>query len=371
MLKTSLSRGVSSYRQASTSATNTMKALVYKGPTAPSLIALESRPRPTIQSPTDAIVKVHRTTICGTDLHIIKGHVPSCTPGRILGHEGVGEIHEIGDSVKGFQKGDNVLISCITSCGTCPFCRKGMASHCKTGGWILGNKIDGIQAEYVRIPHAEASLHTAPEPPENDKTGKGLAMLSDILPTGLEVGVLNGKVQPGNSVAIIGAGPVGLAALMTAQLYSPTTIVMIDRDQNRLDLAKKLGATHGVMSVDDVQTTAKALTEENAGFDVVIEAVGYPQTFDLCQDLIAPGGIIANVGVHGTKVDLHLERLWEDNISTWNCSKRSGISNIRLSAITTGLVDAVTTPMLLKLYKAGRLDPSSLVTHSKLFINQR
>ncbi|KAK4983623.1 hypothetical protein LTR66_004617 [Elasticomyces elasticus] len=332
-----------------------MKALVYKGASASPVIALEDRPQPTLQLPTDAIVKVLRTTICGTDLHILHGDVPTCPPGRVLGHEGVGEVFSAGDGVKRFKKGDKVLISCITSCATCIPCRKGLSSHCKTGGWTLGHTNDGTQAEYVRIPHADSSLHPAPKAPQGDEQGKGLVTLSDILPTGLECGVLNGKVQPGCTVAIVGAGPVGLAALMTAQLYSPRLIVMIDRDEKRLEVAKKMGATHAVVAGggggdDDVQTKARALTDDGEGFDTVIEAVGYPATFELCQDLVAVGGTIANVGVHGSKVDLHLEKLWGHNIT-----------------ITTRLVDAAATPMLLKLYEAGKLQTSSLVTHDFAF----
>jgi alcohol dehydrogenase len=213
-----------------------MKALVYQGP---GKKALEQRPMPTVSAPTDAIVKITKTTICGTDLHILKGDVPTCKPSRILSHEGVGVVNSIGAGVTSFRQGDHVLISCISACGKCEYCRKGMYSHCITGGWILGNEIDGTQAEYVRIPHADTSLYRVPEGAEED----ALVMLSDILPTGFECGVLNGKVQPGDVVGIVGAGPIGLAALLTAQFYSPAEIIMIDLDDNRLDVAKRFGAT--------------------------------------------------------------------------------------------------------------------------------
>src|SRR5580693_7930154 len=213
-----------------------MKALVYQ---ATAKKALEERPKPTITAPTDAIVRITRTTICGTDLHILKGDVPTCEPGRILGHEGVGVIEAVGAAVSTFKPGDHVLISCITSCGKCDYCRRGMYSHCTTGGWILGNRVDGTQAEYVRIPHAETSLYPIPAGADEE----ALVMLSEILPTGFECGVLNGKVQPGSTVAIVGAGPIGLAALLTAQFYSPAQIVMIDRDVNRLEVARRFGAT--------------------------------------------------------------------------------------------------------------------------------
>jgi len=319
-----------------------MKALVYR---AVGDVKLEERPKPKITQATDAIVKLTKSTICGTDLHIAKGDVATCTPGTILGHEGVGIIDEIGNSVRGFKKGEHVLISCICSCASCEYCRKGMYSHCTTGGWILGNTIDGTQAEYVRIPHADSSLY--PIPAGADEAA--LVMLSDIFPTGLECGVLNGKVEPGSTVVIVGAGPVGLAAMITAQLYSPSTIIMIDMDHNRLKVAKTLGAHHTIDPSDgNAEEAVKALTG-GKGCDTVIEAVGVPQSFELCQNLVAPGGVIANVGVHGTKVDLHLENLWAQNI-----------------AITTRLVDTVTTPMLLKLALSGKLDPSKLITHSEL-----
>jgi alcohol dehydrogenase len=316
-----------------------MKALVYHGP---GVKALEDRPKPEIRASSDAIVKMVKTTICGTDLHILKGDVPTCTAGRILGHEGVGIVDAVGAGVTAFKPGDHVLISCISSCGKCEYCRRGMYSHCTTGGWILGNEIDGTQAEYVRIPHADTSLYPIP----NGADEEALVMLSDILPTGFECGVLNGKVAPGSTVAIVGSGPIGLAALLTAQFYSPAEIIMIDLDDNRLGLARQFGATQTVNSKDGKAADAvKALTG-GRGVDTAIEAVGVPATFVLCEDLVAPGGVIANIGVHGQKVDLHLERLWAQNI-----------------AITTRLVDTVTTPMLLKTVQSKKIDPTRLITH--------
>ena len=316
-----------------------MRALVYDGPGKKSV---EDRPKPQVQAPTDAIVKVTRTTICGTDLHILKGDVPTCVPGRILGHEGVGTVEETGAGVTAFRPGDRVLISCISACGRCEYCRRGMYSHCTTGGWILGNRIDGTQAEYVRIPHADTSLY--PIPPGTDE--EALVMLSDILPTGFECGVLNGKVQPGNSVAIVGAGPIGLAALLTAQFYAPAAIIMVDPDDNRLEVAKRFGATATVNASGHKAAEAVLKLTGGRGVDTAIEAVGIPASFNTCEDIVAPGGTIANIGVHGVKVDLHLERLWDRNIT-----------------ITTRLVDTVMTPMLLKTVQAGRLDPKLLVTH--------
>ncbi|HTR16528.1 MAG TPA: zinc-dependent alcohol dehydrogenase family protein [Acetobacteraceae bacterium] len=316
-----------------------MKAVVYNGPGSKSV---EERPKPELLENTDAIVRVTKTTICGTDLHILKGDVPTCKPGTGLGHEGVGIIEAVGNSVTTFKPGDHVLISCITSCGKCRYCRRSMYSHCVTGGWRLGNLINGTQAEYVRIPHADTSLY--PIPPGADE--EALVMLSDILPTGFECGVLNGKVQPGATVAIVGAGPIGLAALLTAQFYSPGRIIMIDMDANRLDVARQFGATDLLNSgACNVVESVKALTQGD-GVDTAIEAVGIPATFLLCQDIVAPGGTIANVGVHGTKVDLHLETLWAHNIS-----------------ITTRLVDTATTTMLLKTVEARKLDPRRLITH--------
>lgn len=316
-----------------------MKALVYRGP---GLKAIEDRPKPEIQAPGDAIVRIVKTTICGTDLHILKGHVPTCAPGRILGHEGVGIVDSVGAGVTAFRKGDRVLISCVSSCGKCEYCRRGMYSHCTTGGWILGNEIDGTQAEYVRTPHADTSLYPIPGGADEE----ALVMLSDILPTGFECGVLNGKVAPGSTVAIVGCGPIGLAALLTAQFYSPAQIIVIDLDDKRLDVARRFGATQTINSTDDkAAESVKSLTG-GRGVDTAIEAVGIPATFALCQDIVAPGGVIANIGVHGQKVDLHLERLWSHNI-----------------AITTRLVDTVTTPMLLKTVQSGKIDPTRLITH--------
>jgi alcohol dehydrogenase len=316
-----------------------MKALVYQGP---GCRAWENRTKPTIMQATDAIVRITTTTICGTDLHILKGDLPTVTSGRILGHEGVGIIEELGTNVLSFHKGDKVLISCITSCGRCSFCRKGMYSQCRTGGWLLGNQIDGTQAEYVRIPYADTSLYALP--PEADD--EAATMLSDVLPTGLECGVLNGQVKPGDIVAIVGAGPVGLAALLTAQLYSPAEIVMIDLDGNRLEVARTLGATKVVNSSDGQAVEGIMALTNGAGVDVAIEAVGIPATFDICQSIIAPGGRIANVGVHGKPVEFHIERLWSYNIT-----------------LTTRLVDTVTTPMLLRIVQSGRLDAKRLVSH--------
>lgn len=316
-----------------------MKAFVYRGP---GLKGVEDRPKPKIQASGDAIVKMVKTTICGTDLHILKGDVATCAPGRILGHEGVGIIDSVGAGVTSFHPGDRVLISCISSCGKCEYCRRGMYSHCTTGGWILGNEIDGTQAEYVRTPHADTSLYPIPEGADEE----ALVMLSDILPTGFECGVLNGKVAPGSTVAIVGSGPIGLAALLTAQFYSPAEIIMIDLDDSRLGIARQFGATHTVNSADGkAAERVKALTG-GRGVDAAIEAVGVPATFLLCQDLVAPGGTIANVGVHGQKVDLHLETLWSQNIT-----------------ITTRLVDTVTTPMLLKTVQSRKIDPTRLITH--------
>ncbi len=316
-----------------------MKALVYYGE---HNIALEDRPKPTIQKPTDVVVKMLKTTICGTDLGIYNGKNPEIESGRILGHEGVGIIEEIGDSVSQFKVGDKVLISCITSCGSCSYCKKQLYSHCKDGGWILGYMIDGVQAEYARIPHADNSLHKIPETIEDDVA----VLLSDILPTGHEIGVQYGDVKPGDEIAIVGAGPVGMSALLTAQFYSPSKIIMIDLDENRLALALELGATHVVNSEKTSAVEAiKAIVGEE-GVDVAIEAVGYPATWDICQKIVKPGGHLANVGVHGKKVDFEIEKLWIKNLT-----------------ITTGLVNTNTTPMLLKAAATNKLPLKKMITH--------
>lgn len=316
-----------------------MRALVYLGP---GKKAVEDRPKPEITSPTDAIVKITKTTICGTDLHILKGDVPSCQPGRILGHEGVGVVEQVGPAVTAFKPGDRVLVSCITACGKCTYCRRLMYSHCTTGGWVLGNRIDGTQAEWVRVPYADSSLYGMAEGADEE----AMVMLSDILPTGFECGVLNGKVHPGSTVAIVGAGPIGLAALLTAQFYSPAEIIMIDLDDNRLKVAKRFGATATVNSADGKAKEAVMKLTGERGVDTAIEAVGIPTTFEVCAQIVAPGGVIANIGVHGVPVTLHLEQLWDRNIT-----------------ITTRLVDAVSTPMLLNVLRAHKLDPKLLITH--------
>ena len=316
-----------------------MKALVYQGP---GKKTLEERPKPDVAAPTDAIVKILKTTICGTDLHTLKGDVPTCAPGRILGHEGVGVVDSVGAAVTAFKVGDRVVVSCISSCGKCDYCRRGMYSHCVNGGWILGNKIDGTQAEYVRTPFADTSLYHVPSGANED----ALVMLSDILPTGFECGVLNGKVEPGSTVAIVGAGPIGLAALLTAQFYSLASIIMIDLDENRLQMSSRLGATSVINNSDGNAVEKVMQVTGGRGVDTAIEAVGVPASFLTCEDIVAPGGVIANIGVHGVKADLHLERLWDRNI-----------------AITTRLVDTVTTPMLLKTVQSRRIDPQQLITH--------
>ena len=317
-----------------------MKALVYNGPGS---CALEDKPKPGITAATDAIVRVTKTTICGTDLHILKGDVPTVTAGRILGHEGVGIIEEVGGNVSSFNVGDHVIISCISSCGKCANCKKGMYSHCENGGgWILGNTIDGTQAEYVRIPFADNSLHGIPDGADEEV----LVMLSDILPTGFECGVLKGQVKPGDTVAIVGAGPVGLAALMTARFYSPAEIIMIDLDDTRLEVSQKTGATKIVNSADGKAVKKVMELTMNRGVDVAIEAVGIPATFDICQNIVTAGGHIANIGVHGKSVELQMGKLWSHNIT-----------------LTTRLVDTVTTPQLLKTVMSGSLQPQQLVTH--------
>ena len=316
-----------------------MKALVYQGPGRKEWV---EKPRPDIQKPTDVIVRVTKTTICGTDLHILKGDVPAVTPGRTLGHEGVGIVEDVGDAVANFKPGDAVLISCVTSCGRCANCKRQLYAHCADGGWILGHRIDGTQAEYVRIPHGDNSLYPIPEGVDEE----ALVMLSDIMPTGMEIGVQAGRVKPGDTIAIVGAGPVGMSVLLTAQFYAPERIIMIDMDPARLELALQFGATD-VIRVGDGDAVASVMELTGGqGVDVAIEAVGIPATFDICQKIVSAGGNIANVGVHGKPVQLHIEELWIKNIN-----------------IAMGLVCTNTTPMLLKTLRSGRVDPGKLVTH--------
>ena len=317
-----------------------MNAVVYHGPGQKDWERVDD---PRIEQEEDAIIRITSSTICGTDLHILKGDVPEVKPGTILGHEAVGVVEETGRSVANLRKGDRVLLPAITADGRCDFCRVGMYSHCRNGGWIFGHLIDGLQAEYARAPYADTSLYKVPP----ELTDEQVLFLADILPTSFECGVLNGEVKPGDSIAIVGAGPIGLAAILLSRLYSPGQIIAIDLETARLKRALELGADVGIQSGrEDVAARVMELTH-GAGVDVAMEAVGVPETFELCTQLVKPGGRVANIGVHGKPVTLHLERLWAHNIT-----------------ITTRLVDTVTVPQLLKLIQARRFDPTVFATHT-------
>jgi alcohol dehydrogenase len=317
-----------------------MKALVYHGP---GKKAWEDVPDPRLIDDTDAIIGIDAVTICGTDLHILGGDVPEVTDGRVLGHEAVGTVEAVGSAVTTLRPGDRVLASCITACGRCRFCREAAYGQCLGGGgWVLGHLIDGVQAQYARLPFAETSTYLVPPNVQDE----AVLMLADILPTAYEIGVRNGRVSPGDTVAVVGAGPIGLAAILSARLYSPSHIVAIDVAESRLDAAKRCGADVLVNpTTTDAVARVAALTE-GLGADVAVEAVGVPETFELCTKLVRPLGRIANVGVHGKPATLHLEDLW-----------------IRDVTITTGLVDTCTTPMLLRLLRSGQLDTTQFVTH--------
>lgn len=316
-----------------------MKALIYGGP---GKREWKEVPKPEIQDPTDAVMRVTAVTICGTDLHILKGDVPEVEAGRILGHEAVGVVEQVGASVTGLKPGDRVLISCITTCGRCSYCRIGSYGQCLGGGgWILGHTVDGVQAEYVRVPFADTSTHLLPD----DVSDAAAVVLADILPTAYEVGVLNGTVKPADTVVVVGAGPIGLAAIQTAQLFSPSHIVAVDLATSRLDAAKQFGADVTATTAEEAQRVVGELTG-GLGADVAIEAVGVPETFELCTKLVRPGGHVANVGVHGKPATLHLENLWIRNVT-----------------ITTGLVDTVSTPTLLRMVEAGKIDGERFITH--------
>ncbi len=317
-----------------------MLALVYHGP---GQREWEEVPDPRVLADTDVVVGVDAVTICGTDLHILEGDVPEVTPGTILGHEAVGRVEEVGAAVRTVTPGDRVLVSCIAGCGTCRYCREGHYGQCQSGGgWALGHTIDGVQAEYVRVPYGDLSLHPLPD----SVSDEAAVLLADILPTSYEVGVLNGGVTPGDVLAIVGAGPIGLAAVMTAKLYSPSRIVVIDPAAPRRDAAKRIGADIALdPATDDVLEVVRSVTG-GLGADVVMEAVGMPGTFEMATTLVRPGGTVANIGVHGAPATLHLETLWIKNVT-----------------ITTGLVDTSTTPRLLRLLADGQLDPLPLITH--------
>lgn len=323
-----------------------MKALVYHGP---GQKAWEDVPDPRILQPTDVIAQMDTTTICGTDLHILKGDVPAVTDGRILGHEGIGTVTEVGAAVNNLAVGDRVILACISACGSCSYCHDRLPSHCLADegasgvGWIFGHLIDGTQAEYVRVPFADNSAYKLPE----GVADEAAVMLSDILPTGFEIGVRNGRVKPGDVVAVVGAGPVGLSVMMTAGLYGAARIIAIDLDDNRLSLAKKFGATDTVNNGSDGWRDRVMAMTDGLGVDVAVEAVGIPPTFTACTEIVRPGGTVANCGVHGKSVELKLQDLW-----------------IKDLAITTGLVSATTLPMLLKLVAQGKLKPQEFATHT-------
>ena len=323
-----------------------MKALTYQGPGRKSW---EDVPDPTIQQQTDVIVRIDTTTICGTDLHILKGDVPAVAQGRILGHEGVGTVTEVGAAVTNVAVGDRVILSCISACGRCSYCRQGLYAHCLADegasgiGWIFGHLIDGTQAEYVRVPFADTSLHKLPE----GVSDEAAVMLSDILPTGFEIGVRNGGTKPGDVVAVVGSGPIGLAVMMTLGLYGASRVIAVDLDDNRIEQALGFGATDGVNSgTDGWQEVVRRLTADGLGVDVAVEAVGIPATLQACTELIRPGGHVANVGVHGSPVELAMQDLWINDVT-----------------ITTGLVSTSTTPMLLKLVASNKIPAERFATH--------
>lgn len=317
-----------------------MKALTYGGP---GVRTWETVPDPAVREPTDVVVEIGSSTICGTDLHILKGDVPTVEPGRVLGHEAVGTVVAKGDAVTTVAEGDRVLVSCITACGRCRFCREGHYGLCTGGGgWILGHLIDGLQAEYTRVPFADTSVYQVPESLSDEQ----VLFLADILPTAYEVGVLNGNVQPGDTIAVVGAGPIGLAAIMTARLLTPGRVIAIDLADARLEQALAFGADVTINNGTESPVETVLELTDGLGADVAIEAVGVPETFELCAELIRPGGRVANVGVHGHAATLHLEKLWFRDVT-----------------ITTGLVDTFTTPQLLRLIEGGRLDPTVFATH--------
>jgi alcohol dehydrogenase len=317
-----------------------MKALVYHGP---GQRGWDSVDDPLILDPTDAIVRIDTTTICGTDLHILKGDVPETTPGTILGHEAVGTVEEVGSGVTTIKPGDHVLMSCVSSCGRCRYCKEGRYGQCLGGGgWIFGHLINGLQAEYARVPFADNSVYKVP----GHLTDEQVLFLADILPTAYEVGVLNGMVSPGDTVAIVGAGPIGLAAILTAKLYTPGRVVAIDLADSRLESALRFGADLAINNHEENAVTRILELTDGLGADAAFEAVGVPETFELAADLVRPGGRVANIGVHGRPASLHLERLWIKDVT-----------------ITTGLVDTFSIAQLMRLIASGRLDPSLFATH--------
>ena len=322
-----------------------MKAVVYHEP---GKIALQEMPKPSLLEGSDAIVRITKTTICGTDMAILKGGVETVDAGRIIGHEGVGVVESVGNSVRKFKPGDAVIVSCITACGSCENCRRGLPSSCNDGGWVLGNTIDGCQAEYVRVPFADNGLYKIPESISEEVA----LMLSDIVPTGLEVGVMNGDVQFGDVVAVVGAGPVGLAAVLAVQFFSPAEVIVVDLDEHRLALAKQIGATVTINNKDGSAVEQILALTNGRGVDVAIEAAGHPLTCKVVQSIVGVGGRIANIGVYSQSAELHKESLWVKNIT-----------------IRMGVVNTTTIPLLIRTILSGKLDPSKLITHRFPFAN--
>ncbi|MFB6665814.1 zinc-dependent alcohol dehydrogenase family protein [Streptomyces parvus] len=316
-----------------------MKALVFDEP---GRTTWRDVPDPGIEDAADVIVRVEAVTICGTDLHIVKGDVPEVTPGRVLGHEAVGTVVEAGGDVRTVRPGDRVLVSCISACGRCRYCREARYGQCRGGGgWVLGHTIDGTQAEYVRVPFADLSVYPLPHSVDSVDA----VLLADIFPTAYEVGVRNGGVSPGDTVVVVGAGPIGLAAIATSRLYSPERVIAVDLADARLEAARSLGAAATVRADEEPRQLVADLTD-GLGADVVMEAVGVPEAFETCTRMVRPGGRVANIGVHGKPATLHLEDLWIKDVT-----------------ITTGLVDTASTPMLLRMLANGRLPSAELVTH--------
>lgn len=319
---------------------NTMKAFVYHGP---EKMSLDQVPKPTIIKPTDAIVKVTTSTICGTDKHIRHGGMPEVEPGRIIGHEFCGIVEEVGSSVNKFKKGDKVAVSCVTQCMDCYYCRRGMYSQCTTGSWIYGYMIDGCQADYVRVPYADSGMYIIPD----SLTDEDVLFVGDILSTGY-FGAENGNIQPGDTVAVFGSGPVGMCAMATARLWGPARIVAVDIDDSRLEFAKKNGwADYGLnpQKVDVVQAL-KDMTG-GRGADVTIEANGFEPTFKGAIDGVRAGGTVSLIGVFEKPQVVEMNKLWIKNI-----------------AIKMGLVNANRISELIDLIKEGKLNMKPLITHT-------
>lgn len=317
----------------------TMKAVVYKGN---GIVCLEDRPIPVIEKETDAIVRVTRSTICSSDLHIKHGAVPRAKENIVLGHEFVGEIVEVGRKVKNFFVGDRVSVNVETFCGECFFCKQGYVNNCIHGGWELGCRIDGGQAEYARIPMADQGLTKIPD----DVSDEEALFNGDILATGYWAASI-GEIKPADTVVVLGAGPTGLCTLMSIKLYSPATVIVVDTSTDRLNLAKEQGLADVCLNPLEVDIEEEILKlTQGRGADRVFEVAGGENTFQLAWKVARPNAIVILVALYEKEQTLPLHQMYGKNL-----------------VFKTGGVDANSCEAIMKMVECKKIDTSCLITH--------